>query len=160
MANDLAAEALAAAAAVMTSSARESNFPVFDALELDSRARKKLRSLSAKRRRQIKQRLNHGPSPRNPSAMVVFFSGHTERGKRNREWRCNTDGDGGQSPASRLCAFAGNRISVCKQALSPGARTGTLLPVSGHLRVECKTRWSYSCSGSSLARSVTHSHTL
>jgi hypothetical protein len=78
MANDLMAAEALAAAAVMTSSAPESNFPVFDALDLDSRARKKLRSLSAKRRRQIKQRLNDGPPPRNPSAMVMFLSGHTD----------------------------------------------------------------------------------
>ncbi len=81
MANDLtAAEALSGAAAAEAAAYNntESDFPVFDALLLDARARKKLRSLSAKRRRQIKQRLNDGPAPRNASAMVMFLSGHTE----------------------------------------------------------------------------------
>jgi len=49
-------------------------FPVFERYNIDRRAKKKLRSLSARRRRQIKKHINDSPFLRNPSAMVMYLA--------------------------------------------------------------------------------------
>ena len=54
--------------------APNTEFPVFDQYTIDRRARRKLRSMSARQRRRIKQHINEGPYLRNPSAMVMFLA--------------------------------------------------------------------------------------
>ena len=60
------------------SDSRPSELTAFEHLDIDRRARRKLRSLSARKRRQIKQHITDSPGLRNPSAMVMFLCSQLE----------------------------------------------------------------------------------
>lgn len=74
----ITAERVDRSTAAAASDSRPSDLTAFEHLDIDRRARRKLRSLSARKRRQIKQQITESPGLRNPSAMVMFLCSQLE----------------------------------------------------------------------------------